>query len=360
MQPTRIDSLTSLRFFAAAMVVVFHASHSFGGLPEYLKHFTLTSAVSLFYVLSGFILSHTHRGTTSIREVLRFYTNRIARIWPLHLVTAFAALYMINWEGGHVAAPVIISNLLLVQSWYPNTDVYFSLNGVAWSLADEAFFYAMFPLLIYRIEKRWIFNLLATVIVTAAMLTAFRAAPRPWLVWAAYISPITRLSEFMLGIAAYQIYRRFGENTISLVKATMLELLMVALTVGALWATDLKFVSSMPFIVAKTQSIWASNCAAAIAFAPLIVVIAFQKGLLSNCLLWKPLVYLGEISFSLYMVHQLVQRFFDEHGLFTNYGLSMYWATAIACAAVAHHVVESPLRRLIIRTANGAARAVRT
>ncbi|MFM0224449.1 acyltransferase family protein [Paraburkholderia dipogonis] len=352
MPAQKINSLTSLRFFAAAMVVVFHTRREFGyfGLAN---HLALTQAVSLFFVLSGYILAHTHRTITSRSDLFIFYLKRFARIWPLHLAGAAAALWLIHFEGGSVRDADAILNVLLLHAWSWDITTYFSLNGISWSLSDEAFFYAVFPLLIWRVNATWAAKLAGTAIVTAAMLFAFKNMGRPLMLWSAYISPITRLSEFMMGIAAYQLRDKLRNAIKGGWRASALEIGTALIVASAIWAADLKFVSDLPFHPIKPVAIWLSNCGAGVLFTLLIAVFALEGGALSRLLQARPLIYLGEISFALYMVHQLVLRYAEDHGYMTpDYPIaakfSLYWLAAIAVAAAAHHLIEIPAQRLIL------------
>lgn len=352
MRAKQIDALTSLRFVAAALIVIFHSKHNFGGF-SFADHFSLTQAVSMFYVLSGFILSHTHKTITSGSDLTKFYVNRIARIWPLHLLTAISAIYIINSYGGPLPPTDIALNLTLSQSWIPKPETYFSLNGVSWSLSNEIFFYAVFPLLILNIEKTWRFKLLTTILLTILMLFAFKDSERQLMLWSAYISPLTRLSEFMLGIAAYQIYLK--SQNLKKPKAftsSCIEFIALFFVACAMWVGDLNFFSGLPLAVNKPVAIWFANCGGALAFAFLIVILAHQRGIISKSMQSRPLVYLGEISFSLYMVHQIVIRLFEMYpsataGLSLPVTLTIYYSSAIAAAAFAHFLVEKPAQKLI-------------
>jgi hypothetical protein len=128
-----IKPLTSLRFFAALMVL---AHHYFGFMAGF-------SGVTFFYVLSGYILAVNYAGKVgSWAEIRLFWWKRFARIYPTHLLTLIATLPL----GSSLA--ILPLNLLLIQSWIPVQGVYFSFNGPSWSISNEAAFYAAFPLLI--------------------------------------------------------------------------------------------------------------------------------------------------------------------------------------------------------------------
>lgn len=125
------------------------------------------------------------------------------------------------------------------------------------------------------------------------------------------------------------------------------------IVVSAVWAADLKFVSDLPLHLIKPVAIWLSNCGAASAFSLLIAVFALEKGALSRFIRIRPLVYLGEISFALYMVHQLVLRFMEDHGYMardypTLVKAMIYWLASIAVAVTAHHLIERPVQKLIL------------
>ncbi|WP_207848103.1 MULTISPECIES: acyltransferase [unclassified Pseudomonas] len=354
MRAKQINTLTSLRFFAAALVVIFHSKHSFGGF-SFADTFALTQAVSMFYVLSGFILAHTHKTITSGRELGMFYASRFARIWPLHLVTAVVVIFIMKHYSYSIPIWDTILNFTLLQSWVPNQATYFSLNGVSWSLSNEIFFYAIFPLLILNIEKTWKIKLAITIAITATMLVSFKDSDGALMTWSTYISPLTRLSEFMLGIAAYQIYlKTFKESQTSTALFSGLELIAVLFAGFAMWAPNLHLFSNLPGKLNTPVTIWSINCGGALAFAFLIVVLAQQRGIISKVLQIRPLVYLGEISFALYMVHQIVIRVFDMYPFLTA-GFSAvgtfaaYYATSIVASAMAHGVIEKPTQKLILR-----------
>src|SRR5438309_3517405 len=82
--PSKLHALTSLRFFAAAMIVMLHAQGYFGEIPV-LGHFVLTQGVCFFFVLSGFILTYAYPALDRA-GTMRFLVSRLARIVPLHLV----------------------------------------------------------------------------------------------------------------------------------------------------------------------------------------------------------------------------------------------------------------------------------
>lgn len=144
----RIESLTGLRFLAALLVTAFHVYFSVGArhYPAIAPLFVAVgpSAVSFFFILSGFVLTWSYRPGTPDTT---FYRRRFARIAPAHLVTATVTALLFLSLHIHLSPGALLS-IPLLQSWFPTSSVYFGLNAVSWSLGCEVFFYALFPLIL--------------------------------------------------------------------------------------------------------------------------------------------------------------------------------------------------------------------
>jgi peptidoglycan/LPS O-acetylase OafA/YrhL len=142
----RLDSLTSLRFFAAVSVIAVHT------MPVIVNTRGLNAAfaaggvgVDFFFVLSGFVLAWSYDQRRTRRA---FYWNRFARIWPLHALTwACAVLILFHYRASVPMLPTVMA-LVLFQSWVNNTAYYEAANAVSWSLSCEMLFYACFPFLV--------------------------------------------------------------------------------------------------------------------------------------------------------------------------------------------------------------------
>ncbi len=155
----QLPTLTSLRFFAASLIVAYHSGAILGTF-DISRGIAASQGVSFFFVLSGFILAHAYPQLPDRAVILRFYLARFARIWPTHAVTLLVwviAIYgfsqaTILWHHGGLR---LVATLALVQSWVPIEVWDTSFNGVSWSISTEAFFYLSFPILIRRFERRW-------------------------------------------------------------------------------------------------------------------------------------------------------------------------------------------------------------
>ena len=210
-EPKKLNALTGLRFFAALLIVIHHSSV----FDLHVPNFFYDHGVSFFFVLSGFILAHVHPRLDGKREVALFIWDRIARIWPAHVVMLLVVVAVLRTPLT-LAFPL---NFLLVQGWIPVGKYYFSYNAVSWSVSTELAFYLSFPFFIHRWEQTFWWKIsLAVVIVFATIkicdilqLGGYQpeSITRHGLI---YISPLGRILEFVTGIACYSVYRWFRSS----------------------------------------------------------------------------------------------------------------------------------------------------
>jgi peptidoglycan/LPS O-acetylase OafA/YrhL len=361
----KLDALTSLRFIAVAMIVVFHCQGQFGLKSNIAESFTLNQAVSFFFVLSGFILVYVYPALNGIRDSGRFLLARIARLWPAHAATLILASFLIPLQPSFQDSfPwIFLANLSMVHAWVPLWDYFFSFNSVSWAVSTELFFYLAFPLLIYRWHRTWPIKLLASFALLGVMiyLADIFHLPKtgpvsgvslPALV---YISPLARLCEFVFGMTVAWAWRRknhcipFGRIT-----GTLVELIVLAATVASIhYTTLLSFMPAVRIIDGgEAVSYWISSSGSAPLFGLLIFVMALERGLVSRLLSWRVAVLLGEISYSVYLVHQLLLSFFLIYphafsGLPGWVAYTAYWMMVLVVSHLLWTLIEKPFRRLI-------------
>ncbi|MFB7509591.1 acyltransferase family protein [Streptomyces broussonetiae] len=205
-----LPSLTGLRWMAALLVFGLHVNNFgyFGGTGGRLVFWGFSSGatgVSFFFVLSGFVLTWSARPHD---RVPAFWRRRIARIYPVHLVTvALAFLLAVTLE--HNAQPTpkeAAANVLLLHSWW--RPWWQTLNPVSWSLACEAFFYASFPLLLLLLRRLGVRGsvVLGGLSMAAVVVLAWSDAHH-WWTYALYSFPAARLPEFVLGAVGARLVR---------------------------------------------------------------------------------------------------------------------------------------------------------
>ncbi len=206
----RLDSLTGLRFYAALIVVIDHTLAALFPGAWLTKAFSLGGVgVSFFFILSGFVLTWSRDERQGAHH---FWRNRFARVYPLHALTWLGAGLIILAGDESVSVPAALAALLLIQSWSPDPDVYFAMNGPSWSLSDEAFFYAAFPFLAPRVLRRskdFLIRAIPLAVVGVAMgtLAMHVLLPQGTTVTYLYINPVYRIWEFVFGIALAALMR---------------------------------------------------------------------------------------------------------------------------------------------------------
>lgn len=345
-----IDSLTSLRFFAALGVFLHHlgvlnnssvpAVKTIGGY-----FFNGYTGVTFFYILSGFIINYSfckHRlsGRFDYKDFLAF---RVSRLFPVHILSLIFFIFAFSSIGdfNFGKIPSLVSNVLLVQSFIPSQDYYFAYNPVSWSISCELFFYFAFCLLV-RMKTSKI--LLILLIVLGLSLYLLITPPTSIsLHWLFYINPFFRVSDFIIGIVFCRVYLS-TDYTPSKSTSSILEVLAI-----------LSF-----FITAfiATNYIHDMNLKYDILFIPcmllLVAVFSFNNGIISKWLSNKYLMLLGEASFSFYMIHYIILNKLYEIMLpspnkFSE--LACYILLALLCSLVLSVVIfkwfELPINRLI-------------
>ena len=353
MKPQRLDSLTSLRFFAALMVAVFHSCVPWARSgPTGVVGNLGWLGVTFFFVLSGFVIAWTYRAGQSRRK---FIARRLARIYPLHLAMlvfvlgGFAATGHV--AGGYRGTPLgTLADALLLQAWDPlNPHVNLAWDGVAWSLSCEFFFYLAAPLLFEWMARRTFGTpLLLTWLVLlglAAWTYELRSAQASIVLVAL---PLPRMFEFALGAAAALYLRDGAART-----GPWLGTLACATVLCVAWFTLGPY---PPGIASPLLIEWfAPACA-------LLIYLVAQSDVRggSRWLRGRGLVFLGEASFALYMTHAvllgIVVHFLrpvfpsSQTSVLVGEGVRLlYLCAAVALAAAVHRGFEAPVREVLLR-----------
>jgi peptidoglycan/LPS O-acetylase OafA/YrhL len=321
-------------------------------------------AVSLFFVLSGFILTYVHAspGRASLDRP-DFYVNRFARIYPtyllgLALIAPFYVVHTIRVEGFARLAEGAFAVLVLLQAHVPSLAM--AWNPPAWSLSDEAFFYALFPAMVGRLVRSrrsvaagvglacFAASLLAPLVYLGLALDGPASANVTsdshgfWLNALRY-EPIVRLPEFVVGVVLGRLYlddevRRRCDAHAALGAAASV------VAIAAVLACS----SAIPYPLLH-------NGLLAPLYALLIVALAAGRGPLASVLASRPLVSLGEASYALYIIQiPLLVLWLKTAAFVAGERASLpavsaasqigFLFFAVAASLASHKYVEIPLR----------------
>jgi peptidoglycan/LPS O-acetylase OafA/YrhL len=391
-----LDALTGARFLAAYWVLLYHFTIQFRydplpGKPATPHVVSILLApillqghlgVDFFFLLSGFILAYTYLGADGeLRGGKRaFWVARIARIYPVYLLGLIVALpdllvsipnALQGW--GFLTAATAV-HLLLLHAWIPVGTVW---NQPSWSLSVEASFYLLFPFilpLMARLNKRslwgtltvsWLFFLALNLFLQAATERGAANVVWDWRDFARYL-PIVSMPEFIAGTALGLLVAQYGADALPgvLRLAKRSAWICDALLIAVLWAV-------IGTLLISYSLEWENSpvdIVAALAMPPLIAIIlllAFQQGAIARILSTRVMVWLGEVSYAIYILqdplwarvevpfwalvnslsHALTGHTANNFELLIAFSLLL-----VACASLSFKFLETPLRRWIRAT----------
>lgn len=300
-----IRPLTALRFYAAFVVFSLHA-HMLPGLG-WLGHphaeLQGRLGVSVFFVLSGFIMTYVYYGEDKWEPTRanagRFLIARVARIFPLHLLTMLVCIPLglksntspVEWEY----LPIHIG---LLQEWSPIGYPGPGPNKVSWTLSVEMLFYVLTPLLfvgMLRAGKRKVLFLASLFIALAALTIAFFTVHNDPDAFIKVERAPFRVTDYLLGIMAFLYFQRV-KTYIEWWKRAMLP-------AGILW-----FCGMMAWQYYYDQQ--SGNNLWMLPGSVMVVLgTAFRRDTKNWFLASDRMVFLGEASFTFYMVHELLLRY---------------------------------------------------
>lgn len=310
-----LPALTGIRFFAALAVLLSHfAERSLVLIPKQVVDFLDggRTAVSLFFVLSGFILAYNYYGRLDTKTRRRkYFVNRFARIYPVVLLAlAISALgvayalthpqegWMLDWYALDSHVPLFIgasfiAQLTMLTGWLPAASLNQPWNGPAWSISCEVFFYLLFPWLLAVMTKLRPLRLALVLVGAYAfqllfIMAARQFAPAGQRGFLVSQFPVTHLFEFLIGIAAALWFARTGRDWLAVPgrRVGVLTGCLVAIVLIS-W---LRPIDPRYFLLSPL-------------FAVLVACLAALPNDRPGWLGWRPVVRLGEASFSLYMIH---------------------------------------------------------
>jgi peptidoglycan/LPS O-acetylase OafA/YrhL len=372
--PARVEhfyrpELDALRFFAFLGVFIFHAAprtmdfYNAAGYPHWLSSLLISVfgagayGVDLFFALSAYLITSLllrERAATGALDLRGFYVRRILRIWPLYLAfVAFAAIFAALVPGQHLPMKYVVGYSLLAGNWiYAFYGLPASFATPLWTVSIEEQFYLAWPLALRK----------ASVRTMAAMAVGLLVIANAWRVWLAVTAaPVerieyntfTRLDPVAFGILLALFAHRLPQFT---------RLQRVALLCGgaATWVAVFAFTVTGQATTVTTWRMALGHPFTALASAAvLLAVLGSQHRFLRNA----TLLYLGKISYGLYVLHEFAHfcamRIAPASTPIGVIGQSVVGlALTILLAAASYRWLESPFLRLKERFAHVQSRPV--
>jgi peptidoglycan/LPS O-acetylase OafA/YrhL len=342
----RFEQITFTRFIAAISVVVFHVGLSIYPFSSSNLNFIFgraNIAVSYFFILSGFIMIIAYNKSSKIK-ILDFYKNRIARIYPVFIISVLLmALFFFFIEHFRELLAYNDSFLCLsgIQAWIPQKALV--CNFPSWSLSVELFFYALFPLLYNKVYQKVPLKIVAAFIIVFWVIsqvffykftkTAFFAENLPATYNFALYFPLMHLNQFLMGnlgglFFVRYLYAKQGKYDLHILFCLVLFYL------------SFKYPTSLDY----------HNGLLAVLFIPIIILIVLNTGFITKIFQLKPFVFLGEISYSIYIlqwplwlwVNKSLEHYqiVDKTVVFYIYILILIAFSSLCCV-----LIEKPITR---------------
>jgi len=351
-----------MRGIAAVGVTAFHVN------PASPFLFWAWTFVDMFFVLSGFLIGTIlyrgiSEGTLSLKN---FWIRRILRIWPVYYLTlAVVVVWALVSAELHLPIKALVQSLFFLQftggyihpgvSWNNMMWHFIPWFSHSWSIAVEEQFYLLLPVLLWMFGARA--RSIVLIVIAALVVSQF-------LLYADFVPNLlgTRMQGLALGLLLVplsQWLRQGAENPQAQRRPWALAFLSACLVLGlctmvplfmqispALWRGEV--VSSD---VLKNFVLTGTLGMALIYFAIVGFVIAFPQGALARMLSTSSLVYLGSISYALYMIHVPIEgmlvsfrgRPLSEDNLWVNL---IFWATILALASLSKILIEDRFNAL--------------
>lgn len=350
-----LPALTSVRFFAALYVVLYHLNFS-GRLIRLpvVAHFFASGylGVTFFFVLSGFILAYNY---PAVKEAKQFWIARFARIYPVYILSIL--LFVLGptvRASDHFLLSFGLSLGLLQAFWPP---LFQAINPVAWTLSVEMFFYALFPALLPWVTRvRWQTFLLIQVVYGAflcvPMFVGFYHGPLAISIALLLTSslPIFKLNMFVVGVYLALLWRPRRENGTNASGGK--DVNRWALWLGAGGSVTLLCLSpTLPLIPARSALLtWT--------FGALIFALAASN---SRVLTSRWLQIAGEISYSFYLLQSVVflpcfkiqRHFVPRIDPWNSWWSLLYVPLLTGVSYLAFIWIEIPARLIIRRVLSG-------
>ena len=329
-QKQNIPVVASWRGVLAMCIFMFH----FGFKQEFCQ---LTwCGVVFFFVSSGFLVTLHHRGEKlTWRDSLPFWFRRAVKLYPAHWL-AMLLFVLLAVRGGTFVAKLwpMTVNLLLLQTFVPVQECFFSYNVLSWFLSALLLCYAVYPLLARfwsqtKLGTLWCIVAVLLCVNVAAIHFAVAEEAKNYL----YVCPLARLGEFALGMTLGETWARTGFK---------------ASASGARWLELGAWVSLVAFIVIHRRFSDAHEWYDAtvlwwIPAGALMWTMAAcngAEGPVGKLLLTKPLRFLGKISFELYLYQAiapmalsvtLLPLVYHYTGVTLGYHNAWFVATSVLC-----------------------------
>lgn len=315
MKHNRLVELDALRGIAALAVVLYHYFYRYNQLYDHRTvnvdwlYFGKYGA-QFFFIISGFVIYWT---LNNIEKPMDFLVSRFSRLYPVFWVSlfiTFSAVSLFGLSGKNVSLTGALLNLLMFHEYFGTPHI----DGVYWTLTVElTFYFWVFILYLFRQLKNA--ELWMTPVLLLTIMQAKDIIELPVFVNRLFL--VYHINFFIAGIGFYKLVNKKATRLTPII--IIFSLLSTAVTISVKHFILFSFFYSVFFFAVSSRLKFLS---------------------------FKPFVFLGAISYSLYLLHQnigfIIINKFNEHHLNPNSGAVLSLLLCITIASLLNKYIEKP------------------
>jgi peptidoglycan/LPS O-acetylase OafA/YrhL len=337
----RLHGLDYLRGLAALGIMIYHySSWSFGeqDASSFLGKVGIYG-VAIFYILSGQTLAYVYSAALQPNWISAgdFYRKRVLRIFPLLWAATLISIALSKRIPNIPDVVLNLTGLFSLFSW----DKYFATG--AWSIGNELAFYVAFPTVLFLTYQNRVINLLLAIGALALFMYFSFGALQPEIAlgsqWRIYTNPLNQFSFFLSGV----FIGRFISP--SKIKAS---LSLIAGVVGlALFVLIPAGGGAIQLVTGWHRVLFATSC--------ILICLSFFRTASARAIIDKPLALLGQISYSLYLLHPIIYNIIkpvlallipNKYAGLTALTLLASTLASLTLSFLSYHYFERPFIRL--------------
>ncbi|MBT2485509.1 MULTISPECIES: acyltransferase [unclassified Microbacterium] len=293
---SRLSNLDYLRGLAALGILAYHYTSWTTGPQDAQTPLGRIGiyGVAIFYVLSGLTMYHVYATRIrTLRQIRTFFVRRAFRIFPLLWLVSMATIVLAREWPEPMTVILNFTGLFGFVDW----DGYIALG--AWSIGNELFFYALFPLLALTLRRRWAFW---GAVILFFMIGAFFAfsvldAQTPLSEqWSAYVNPLNQSFLFVAGVGVGKLLR-----DVSVPRWALIAVAAVSILIFVAWPSGEGQIS---LVTGVNRFVFSAACVA-------LCAVAYKLAVDAPGWIDRPLGTLGEASYSVYLLHPIMFTLFS-------------------------------------------------
>ncbi len=343
---TRFKSIDAMRGIAALLVLILHVSQVFlqskkiAATGQGMLDFTQTIdlgriGITIFFIISGFVICKSFN--TKERELKSFVIKRFFRLYPLFWFSLIVGAFVL-WPIGakHLNANILASNATMIPAFFGQPFVI----GLFWTLETELLFYILMSVLYFFGALRKSSIILGLTLICYVALVVFMFVPTTQPSLPHWMATPYHLSLMLLGVSMrYAFDEREDGARLSRRRIAGMHLLLLM---------------AIPFYIIASYLLRGTEANLPDAIAYLIGISIFVIGLKALRSAPSFLVYLGTISYSIYLLHPIVFTLVRKavlqvpalYGLHISFYLLLCTVGTIALSALTYKFIEAPANKI--------------